>query len=245
LKQRESILSLTRKIEDLDKRLTRLENRGIEGFRFGATDSEKAKGPGPKIRLARRVLVSRRGDLIAFLSAHWPEVTRILDRASSATELETALSAYMRQPYSTPGVDHLGNNTDPLWAFIHSGRFKGSLLHLANAMAGVPEYSWRTSENILSQALYPGSLGLRYIRDYLERHFPERLRELYLARDPREQVNVLMRARTDDVEVKFLLRHPDKISEILAAGLPRPPSEAVFAKHTDALNVAERLVFGQ
>ena len=40
---------------------------------------------------------------------------------------------------------HLTENIGTLWTFLMSGRYTGQPIQIANAIAGVPELSWRSS----------------------------------------------------------------------------------------------------
>lgn len=224
LQGRNSLTLLTRKLEVLEKRLEQLEARvpfldASSLTPFGGGE-ETIGRLGRKPRISRMELFGRRERLANYCSFNWPELTWILGNAKDASS-----AALLIQKHLQPGIsnehEHLCKNAEPLWAFVKSNRYHGDPRHIANAMAGVPIISWRTSWNRCSNDPTTLGLHLRAHRDYLRRKFPERLRELLQASSREEIIAVLNRARTDDEVIRWLHAYPEHVPKVLEEGKPK------------------------
>ena len=110
--------------------------------------------------------------------------------------------------------------SDLIWNFVTSGRFHDNLRNFANAMAGVPEMSWKRSFDLCTAnpPNPPISMHPRAYRDFLHRNFPERLRELESARTPDQVAKILAKSRSKDPTYLTLRAEPAKVLEWLQKG---------------------------
>lgn len=109
---------------------------------------------------------------------------------------------------------------DAIWKFVTSGRFHGNLRNLANAMAGVPEMSWRRSFDLCTAnpPKPPIPIHFRAYRDFLDRNFPERLCELESAQTPDDVAKILRKSRSKDPTYLALRAEPAKVLGWLREG---------------------------
>jgi len=220
--RRYSLSLLTRKMEVLENRLQRLEARlsVIDPTFLMKSREQGLRRRGRTPRLSRMELFGIRERLVHYCSFNWPELVWILNYAQDASD-----AARLIQRHLEPGIwnehEHLYQNADQLWSFVKSKRYHGDPRQVADAMAGVPKLSWRTSWNRCMSDPTHVSLHQRAYRDYLRRKFPERFHELLRAETTDEVITILDRARTDDVVIRLLRAYPERVLTILEEGKPR------------------------
>lgn len=213
---------LTEKIQELQKRLERLEHLVLnQGHPFSAPREIIVTKPGPKPRWNPREILSRRDGLYDFCGLWWPELSSAIRKARSPKQLEKFLQGHNLKIGKYWQADHLTEHSAILWEFIHSGRYHGDPLQIANALAGVPGLAWRTSWNICREKSPGLMLHRRAHRDHLKRKFPERLRELLGTKNVDKISEILQRARTEDRIILLLRKIPEQVPEILKDGEPK------------------------
>jgi len=213
--------------EALELRIARLE---AAVFPFGLeklipTQPKRRKGRKPK--LAADVLLKRRVSLTTWLEQNWPRLLVAMRKAESSGNTSDAMAALIDaknhgiQGVFQPPFYHSPEQFETaLGAFLKSGRYRGNPRNLAAAMAGLPEVSWKRSFDICIQHPYKTGFAIQAYWDYMERKFPDRLRELEEAKTPLEVKIVLARSRTNDLVYRHLKENPGQVKERLAAGKP-------------------------
>jgi len=128
-----------------------------------------------------------------------------------------------QQPH--PFTPDINQNADKyereIWEFLQSGKYRGSPCNFANAMAGLPNVSWRTSWNICSANPCRRPILPPAIRDHIRRKFPNRLRELLKARTEEDVKRILRKSHSMDETWTFFKKNPSKVLESLEAGKPQ------------------------
>jgi hypothetical protein len=182
---------------------------------------DKAK-KGRRSKLTLHVLRARRDCFIRTLEQDCPEIIERLQNARNATEAADAvLTPVVEKSFPRPGFlqdPHLC--AEAIWKFVKSPRFHGNLRNLANAMAGVPEMSWKRSFDLCTAnpPKPPIRMHSRAYRDFLHRNFPERLRELESAHTPDEVAKILRKSRSKDPTYLALREEPAKVLGWLQEG---------------------------
>jgi hypothetical protein len=177
---------------------------------------------GRKSNLPLEELTSRRNWMITLWEERCPAIIEGLRDARNGTEAANAVQLPESAPIKPGFLQDPQKGADQLWGFLASGRFHGNLRNLANAMAGVPEMSWKRSFDLCTAN--PPNPAIRMhplaYRDFLQRNFPERLRELESARTPDDVKRVLARSRSKDPTYLAIRREPERVLDWLAAGKP-------------------------
>jgi hypothetical protein len=217
------------KLSEIDTRLARLENRTAED-EFGTRQTEEAEPEWPltttrgrKSKLALDQLLERRRCLIEILDQFTPEIIGALQSAGGPNEaaeaLENSVSAWGGP--RPPMLLNTRTYAEQLWSFLKSDRFHGNLRNLANAMAGVPEMSWKRSFDLCvkNPPKPPIPVHPRAIRDFLNRNFPERLRELEAVKDTRAVRKILARSRSKDPDYLKLKTNPGWVLRWISDGI--------------------------
>lgn len=152
---------LTEEIENLKKRVGRLE--------AAAFDPSVPLGDGQEIPEAFRPIPPKRGrkpkwdireakvfriELLNLLREFWPSLRPLFATRIPAAERRGKMEALLqREVLGDPlklghlvrAAHHLLTHNDELDYFLRSGRYRGTPGSVANAMAGVPNVSWKTS----------------------------------------------------------------------------------------------------
>jgi hypothetical protein len=209
---------IMKKLDEIETRLVRLENRTAED-EFGTDQSEEPEPEWPlaltrgrKSKLALDQLLERRRCLIEILDQFTPEIIGALQSARNANEAAEALLNSV-SAWGGPRPPMLLNTrtyAEQLWSFLKSDRFHGNLRNLANAMAGVPEMSWKRSFDLCVKNPPKPRIPVhpRAIRDFLDRNFPERLSELEAAQDTKTVRKILAKSRSKDPDYINLKNNP-------------------------------------
>jgi hypothetical protein len=174
-----------------------------------------------KSKLPLKELTSRRNRIIQLLEPRCPEIIERLRDARNETEAANAVQLAVADSPIKPGfLQYPQQCAGQLWSFIKSGRFHGNLRNLANAMAGVPEMSWKRSFDvcIANPPNPPIPMHYRAYRDFLSRNFPERLRELDSAQTPEEVTKILAKSRSKDPHYLALRAEPERVLDWLRDG---------------------------
>lgn len=225
---------LDRILEELQTKVAGLESRVHKletPFEFKlAVPSPKKKGRPENID--QHDLLRRRDNLFNFCCYHWPELKNMIRRAKSVRRLDTLLTWFDDKAYEPEGRALLKARVQSLWEFTRSSRYRGDPLHIADALAGVPEISWWRSKNRCSGHEPIISRHPRSWRDYVERKFPERYRELLRAGNPEKVRLVLDRAQTDDLVILTLKGDPARLPSYFAEGVSAWPGPRKRKKHT-------------
>lgn len=228
-------------LEELQTKVARLESRldKLEKpFEF------KLEAPSPKKRgrpekIDQIDLLRRRESLFNFCCYHWPELSNMIRRAKTLRRLRALLTWFDDKAFEPEGRALLKARVQSLWEFTRSSRYRGDPLHIADALAGVPEIRWRTSMNRCSGNEPIISRHPRCWRDYIERRFPERYRELLKAGNPEQVGLVLDRAQTDDSVILTLRADPGRLPYYLALGASAWPGPRKRKKRPPASTGAD------
>lgn len=231
------IILLTEKVADLEKRLVALENRFREPNKdsagvdlslerydlFGKANSDPAELEPVPAKRGRRPLIPRaqlerqRDDLINFLEPRWPDLLKHMRRPKSSAHLEQAIKVASPGAETTWPYLHLTRNIRELWDYLKSGRYKGEPRQIANAMAGVPDMTWRSALDACTK--HPSRLPINppAFKDHIRRYNPELLRAL-IADGPTKQ-NMKQLAKHCD-ECRRLASKPQLMLRTLKEGEP-------------------------
>jgi hypothetical protein len=173
-------------------------------------------------KLTLHELTVRRREIIRILEPDCPEIIERLQDARNATEAADAvLTPAVKASFLRPGFlqdPHLC--AEAIWKFVTSPRFHNNLRNLANAMAGVPEMSWKRSFDLCTAnpPNPPIPMHRRAYRDFLHRNFPERLSELKSAHTPDDVAKILRKSRSKDPTYLALRAEPAKVLGWLQEG---------------------------
>jgi hypothetical protein len=169
------------------------------------------------------VLLKRRDHLANWMERNWPYLSVALRKAKNSHEAITAIITAATGKYigpQSPFYRDPEKHEEALWQFLMSGRFHGNPRNLAGAMAGLPELSWKRSFDICSVQPCKIHVAIEAYWDYVRRHFPDRLRELQIAKTEEQVKAVLKKSRTHDPVYLCLKENPEKVLEWLKAGDP-------------------------
>ena len=222
------------RLDKLDKEMSEMRER-LEVFeQLHANDSEreplvldaiyapdKAK-KGRRSKLTLHELTARRDWFIRLLEPECPEMIERLRNARNATEAADAvLTPTVKASFPKPDfLEDPHRCADAIWKFVRSPRFHYNLRNFANAMAGVPEMSWKRSFDLCTANPPNPAIPIHYraYRDFLDRNFPERLRELESAHTPDEVAKILAKSRSKDPTYLALRAEPAKVLGWLQEG---------------------------
>jgi hypothetical protein len=221
--------ALMKKLDEILSRLAPLpnQNRREEYGAHQTLDSEPpwplAATRGRKSKLPVDHLLDRRNQLIEILEQYCPEIIAALQAADTATQaaegLMISVSAWTgpRPPILVEAEKY----TEQLGTFLKSGRFHENLRNLANAMAGVPEMSWKRSFDLCTQKPPKPRIPLhpRVYRNFLHRNYPERLHELESAQTTEEVSKTLAKSRSKDPDYLKLRANPESVLRWLRDGI--------------------------
>ena len=172
------VVELERQVAVLEERVDRVSGVIPSQFLLGAGESKKKK-PGPNKNIEDAELFENRNRLAGWLEGVWPEIVRPLFAASAPREVAAVLKTVAwpkdsQPPWQKQFLQH----PDKLLDFLKSEKFRkkpprktvldalGTTLEderrkraanrlptrqIANAMAGVPKLSWRTSADRCSK----------------------------------------------------------------------------------------------
>jgi hypothetical protein len=177
---------------------------------------------GRKSKLPLDQLLERRKQLIEIVEQYCPEIIEALQKASNASEaaegLLISVSAWTGS--RPPILQETEKHAEQLWSFLKSGRFHDNLRNLANAMAGVPEMSWKRSFDLCTKnsPRPPIPLHHRVYRNFLYRNFPERLHELESAQTTEQVSKILAKSRSKDPDYLKLKTSPEWVLRWLQGG---------------------------
>ena len=214
---------LTRKIVDLENRITAIE-RSTQ-FQLPGPPPRR-RGPRPGVR--KDDLLGCRDTLVEVFEENWPELHLALRKAKKPADLLQPLKRLQRRAsnlYQPPFLDTPEEYLDDLWAFLHTGRYRENPRNLAAAMAGVHGVSWKRSFDLGSSNPSNLPLARRAYREFLRRKFPHRLRELLQAENEIEVADILARSRTKDRHYRVLRINPDQVLGWLREGLPQTSAQ--------------------
>jgi hypothetical protein len=193
------IAELERQVAELRRAVALLKQlAGWPVFSDGSEELERKKKPGPKERISDEVLFDYRDALILWLERFWSWLEDRLSAASTIEQVRAIFEAVAEQPQLRPEWQkRLLENIAALHEFLGTERFGKTLpeatatdalnlpLHnekrhraanqfpsrqIANAMAGVPDLSWRRSLDRCtahpSGAYVPVSMDMYYRDKY-------------------------------------------------------------------------------
>jgi hypothetical protein len=225
-KVEKSLGALTQKIESLEVRLQRAEvAAGVDVSEFVWNSYPQSQRKKPGIAPAYRLYewLARRDAAVTFLEMNWPEIKRALQRARKPQDLEEALRSAQKPTAALVEPEFVQNPAeflDEFWEFTKSKRYCNNPRWLADAMAGLPKSSWKRSFDVCGRSKCTLTIHARAIRDFLQRKFPQRLRELTRARTDATVLSILQRSRTKDRHYLALLQDPNGVLESLRIGRP-------------------------
>jgi hypothetical protein len=154
---------------------------------------------------------------------NWPELRLGIKKAKTPRCLVRPLrrARKPRAPVAMPEfMLHPIDFVNECWEFSRSKWYNGNPRQLAGALAGLPKLSWKRSFDICSASRPRQQIDQRAYRDFLQRKFPDRFREILRARSENEIIFILRRSRTKDSAYEYLLRNPRLVSKFLRVGLP-------------------------
>lgn len=178
---------------------------------------------GPAVTIPIEHLVIRRDRLVHFLEFYWPFLGRLLAQPQNGTAILLALQKCVNSPNSSlvPTAEELLQHSTSLLQFLWSSDYSGDPRQIANAMAGIPEYSWSTSLKKCRNHPSTMAIGEVAMRDYLRRKCPAALAKLLNAKSPDDAARIMKAVRTDDRELLWLASHPEYLLRLLERGQPR------------------------
>ena len=209
------------KLKEVESRLNALENRDADSEVESLGGLSQIEWPanggrGRKSKLPPKELTARRDWIIRLFEPRCPEIVEGLQGARNKTQAANAVLLALEGSPIKPGfLQNPQECAGQLWSFLHSGRFHGNLRNVANAMAGVPEMSWKRSFDLCVANPPNPAIPMHYraYRDFLSRNFPERLRELDSAHTPEEVATILAKSRSKDPTFLAIKAEPDRVLE--------------------------------
>lgn len=218
------VTELTKRVEALESRVQFLEPypyNARRGFLSLGGSAPKKKGRKPGIE--KEDLLRLRDALTTWLEQDWPELSVGIRRSKSGKAVVEALKStngYGHYPF-TPDINQNADKYErETWEFLQSGKYRGSPRNFANAMAGLPNVSWRTSWNICSANPCTRPILPPAIRDHIRRKFPNRFRELLKAKTEEDVKRILRKSHSKDETWTWFKKNPSKVLESLGAGRP-------------------------
>jgi hypothetical protein len=222
----EDVLSLpdvVKKLEEIDERTKQLEAEVFGGGASILWPPPVKRGKGRRPLLEEEVLLERRDHLTNWMERNWPYLSVALRKAKNSHEAIAAIikaATGMSVGPQSPFYRDAEKFEAALWRFLKSGRFHGNPRNLAGAMAGLPELSWKRSFDRCSGHPCKIPVAIEAYWDYMRRHFPDRLRELQIAKTEERVKAVLKKSRTHDPVYLCLKKNPGKALDWLKAGKP-------------------------
>ncbi len=200
-----------------------------------AHSRQLASKRGPASRLPIASLLGRRDSLIQTLEPFWPELRPVFERTASVKDLVLGMRPIFRpQRHGSlvQWIDHLKSHAKELRSFLHSCEYTGDPRQIANAMAGLPEYTWTTSLKLCRRSPSDLVIHKRALRDYLQRKYSRTFLRLLRARTVEEVERAMKSRRTNDPEFRWLVEDPAAVVEAMEMGRPgwfqRPLSPKPF-----------------
>lgn len=187
-----------------------------------APQPEKRKR-GPKAQVSDDELFVRRDRLVWFLEQYWPELLRVLTKRSEEAAIRATIEQFTDSRFG-PHVQHAEYLLDRLAAlmdFIRSRDYTGDPRQIANALAGVPEIAWSTSQKRCRAVTCERAIGERALRDYLRRMFPGIHAKLLNASDEDSLRKAMNEIRTSDRELLWMRANPEFALYVMQQGIPR------------------------
>ena len=211
-----SISELTTLVLELRERVRRLEGvvSGNEPLLLIGEEPTRKPTMGRKPKLAPDELVRRRDRLSSWIEQNWPFLSVELGNPRNA---KFAAYAFVKAKRRKPALFQSAFYQDPekftneLWDFLHGGRFGGNPRHLAGAMAGLPELSWKRSLDISQEHPLQTPLRPEVWRDHLRRRFNLRFRELESAKTVSDVKAILARSKTEDITYRHMKEYPEEV----------------------------------
>lgn len=169
------LAELERRVAELEGRVALLEQVSpLPVFGDQSHELQETKKPGRKERISDEELVRYRDGLVLWLEPYWPWLEERLLKATPGEQVKAIVEAIAEEPDLRPKWQkRLLQNASALHEFLFSERFRKTeppratvvnalnldaeaetrqraanqfpARQIANAMAGVPEISWRTS----------------------------------------------------------------------------------------------------
>ena len=169
------LAELERRLSELEGRVALLEQFSpLPVFGEESDELQKTKKPGRKERISDDELIRYRDGLVLWLEPYWPWLEQRLPKATTCEQVTAIFEAIAEEPELRPEWQkRLLQNVSVLHEFLWTERFRKTPLpratvlnalnldakaetrqraanqfptrQIANAMAGVPEISWRTS----------------------------------------------------------------------------------------------------
>jgi hypothetical protein len=201
------------------------EERQIEAL-AGVLEG-RHRAPGRPFKFDADQVLLFRNSLVCFMESNWPELRNALENPKSKGRILAALQPYIARKHVVAAyelADFLAREIDSLWEFLNSGRYTRDPRQIANALAGVPQVSWRRSFDFCGKKENSYELWIheRAMRDYLKRKFYGRFVKLSRATTVEEISTIMRGTRTHDRNMRELKRRPEQVLRIFEEGKPRP-----------------------
>ena len=216
------------RLEALERRIVALEGRQSTSFTFAPSPTPARSRPGPKLKLPFYELIRRRDDLYEWAGPCWPELLGSLRTVRTERDVQELWSSFPDIPQG------LRFHEDPAQVLsllasvpgrVKYPRWDWSLSCLANALAGVPEYQWRTSWNLCRRKEPRPSMHPRAWRAHLQRRFPHVLRALANASGDIEKRKILRGGGGKDIILIHLRAMSfDQVRAVLLEGQAVAPT---------------------
>jgi len=210
------------RLDELEKRVAALEQE-LSERQFRLPEPPKGK-PGPKPKLRKEDVLQRRDALILWFENNWPELRLAIRKAEKAEHLIPALrkmEGLSNSRSEPPFYTEWQKYWPVLWEFLQSGRYYNNPRNLANAMAAIPEMSWKRSFDICSSNPSHLEIQHRAVLDYLQRKVPERLKAIRGADEDPQLIREILRRRTKDRQLLILADQADYVLQYLEEGKVR------------------------
>lgn len=174
-RRHDRLKELEHRVAELENRVTLLEQFSpLPRFAHESEEPQETKKRGRKERIGDAELIRYRDGLVLWLEPYWPWLEERLLKAATSEQVRAIIEAIAEEPQLRPEWQkRLLQNASALHDFLWSERFRKTPLpratvlnalnldaedetrqraanqfpsrQIANAMAGVPEISWRTS----------------------------------------------------------------------------------------------------
>jgi hypothetical protein len=186
------VAQLEARIEQMQAEIDGIAGMPPERF-FGTTQATGKKRPGPSEQIGGTQLLLRRDNIVRWLERDWPKIVGPLLAAKSAGQVATCLKAIVPAPSERPEWQQdLIGHCETLLNFLRSEKFRKKppkrtvvkalcspdleqrrraanrlpTRQIANAMAGVPNLSWRTSLDRCSKTPCTNRVGFETTAHY-------------------------------------------------------------------------------
>jgi len=231
------------RLQAVERRISALEERRFPDFSLPSRPTEVKRRPGPKNHLPIYELARRRDALQEWAGPRWPELLEGLRKVRTEGEVRSLFGSFSDIPQGVKFHESPSQVIDLLKSIPGKAkypRWNWSLYCFADALAGVPEYEWRTSLNLCQREDRRIAMHPRAWRSHVQRRFPHKLRAIEQCESESELRKVLRAIRTDDlIIVHFKAMSLDQVRKVLEEGkvdVPKPLPPPLLANVADDMH---------